>query len=152
MQETSFIQVITPRVSKRTLFFMAALVWTFAGGMLLFKGISILCQLKTISWLRMVLSAAGGILFYILLFSKISLKHTRRIVDLKIEKPCLFSFFNFKSYLLMILMISGGITLRKTGALSPDYLTIVYMTMGIPLFLSSMRFYYYGFLYKRLVQ
>ena len=88
---------------------------------------------------------------YMLLFSKISLKHTKRILSLKSEKPCAFSFFNFKSYILMTVMISSGIFVRKSGILSPDYLSLIYITMGIPLFLSAFRFYYNGIFYPRII-
>jgi hypothetical protein len=46
------------------------------------------------------------------------------------------------SYILMSLMITAGISLRKSGILPPLYLSVIYVTMGIPLFFSSFRFYY----------
>ncbi len=146
----NYIQVFKPKVPKRYLLFIAAIVWTFAGGMLLFRGFSLLNNNKDIMWLIILISTILGILFYILLFSKISLKHTKRIIDLVIEKPCMFSFFNVRSYILMSIMITSGILIRKSGIVSPKYLAIVEITMGIPLFLSSIRFYYYGFFYNQL--
>jgi hypothetical protein len=146
----NFFQLIKPSINKRYLLFVAAAVWTFAGGMLLFRGFSMVFKLKHLI-LVLIFSSIGGVLFYLLLFSKISLKHTRRIINLKIEKPCLFSFFNYKSYILMIIMISSGILVRKSGILAPDYLSLIYITMGIPLFFSSFRFYYNGFNYKQII-
>jgi len=147
----NFFQLLKPKIPKRYLFFVAALVWTFAGGMLLYKGISLLSNIKDFLLLKIIISSIGGILFYWLLFSKISLKHTNRIINLNIDKPCLFSFFDFKSYILMTIMITSGILLRKSEILSPEYLAILYITMGIPLFLSSLRFYYYGINYKTII-
>jgi hypothetical protein len=125
------------------------MVWTFAGGMLLFKGISLYVNDPVYIWLRILISLVCGSLFYILMFSKISAKHTKRIMNLKIEKPCMFSFFNFKAYVMMAIMISVGILLRRSGIIPPFYLSILYTTMGIPLFLSSLRFYNYGFNYRK---
>ena len=143
-------QKIKPGVSKRYLMFLAAFVWTFAGGMLLYKGSVFLKQSGDHLWLKLVISAVAGILFYMGMFSKISLKHARRIINLKSKKPCLFSFFNVKSYILMSVMISLGIFLRTSGMVPVTYLSILYVTMGIPLFSSAFRFYYFAFHFNKM--
>ena len=51
----------------------------------------------------------------------------------------------------MALMITMGITLRKTGWVAPGYLSFLYLTMSVPLLLSSTRFYYTGFYYTRFI-
>ncbi len=145
----SYFQTLTPRLPKRYLLFIAALVWTFAGGMLLGKGVTLFVNYPVFWLFRVWVSVVCGGIFYILLFSKISAKHTNRIMNLKYEKPCLFSFFNFRAYILMAVMITSGILLRRSGIVPTFYLAILYTTMGIPLFLSSLRFYNYGFNYKK---
>jgi len=45
----------------------------------------------------------------------------------------------------MTVMITAGITLRKSGIMPQEYLSMLYVTMGIPLLASSVRFYYTGF-------
>jgi hypothetical protein len=133
---------LTPRISKHYLLFIAALVWTFAGGMLEYRGYSYIMAYPHFLVIRIIVCILGGTLFFNLLFSKISGKHVARILNLSIERPCIFSFFNWKSYLMMGIMISSGIMLRITGAVSPEYLSLIYITMGIPLLMSSFRFYY----------
>lgn len=135
-------QTLTPRVPKNYLLLIAALVWTFAGGMLLFRGYIFSLAFPDNMALKIIGCMIIGIVFFILLFQKISRKHVNRILNLPIDHPCLFSFFNLKSYLMMAFMISGGIMLRKSGIISPEYLALIYMTMGIPLLVSSGRFYY----------
>lgn len=130
--------------------FFAAWVWTFAGGMLLHKGYVFFYQSGNYIWLRLIISIISGILFYVFMFSKISLKHTHRIMNLDAEKPCLFSFFSLRSYILMSIMISIGIFLRKSGLIPVFYLSVLYVTMGIPLFTSAFRFYYFGFLFNKM--
>lgn len=147
----NIIQSLKPDLPRRYLLFIAAIVWTFAGGMLLFKGTTLFVDYRNFFWLRLISSTIGGILFYLVLFSKISFKHTRRIVNLKNDNPCLFSFFNLKSYIMMTVMITSGILLRKSGLIAPEYLAILYITMGIPLFLSAFRFYYYGIFYDEVI-
>jgi hypothetical protein len=146
-----FIKSFKPKMAKRYLLLLAALVWTFAGGLLLFKGLLLSGKIDRYLWARVLFSIIGGLLFYWLLFSKISLKHAKRIIKMKNDKPCLFSFFNIKSYILMAIMITSGILIRKSGLLSQGYLLIIYITMGIPLFLSAFRFYYYGIYYDRFI-
>lgn len=148
----SIIHTLKPGASKRQLLFTAAIAWTFAGGVLLYKGFSLIDSTTTYLGFKIAASITGGALFYWLLFAKLSLKHTNRIVKLTLDRPCMFSFFNFRSYLLMTIMITSGILLRKFGVIPPQYLLMVYITMGIPLFLSSFRFYYYGIYYKMLVK
>lgn len=149
-QIRKIFQKIKPGVPKRYLMFFAAIVWTFAGSMLLYKGSVFLHQSADYVWLRLIISFISGVIFYILMFSKISLKHTRRILNLEEEKPCLFSFFSLRSYILMSVMISMGIFFRKSGIVPVFYLSVLYVTMGIPLFTSAFRFYYYGFLFNKM--
>jgi hypothetical protein len=133
---------LIPSVSKRYLLLVAALVWTFAGGMLLFRGFAINNPLPSHWKIELLICIAAGLLFFWLLFNRISAKHVLRIKNLSNERPVIFSFFNLKSYLMMFSMISLGIALRKTGLVSPEYLSFMYITMGIPLLMSSFRFYF----------
>lgn len=136
------IHFLTPRISKHYLLLVAAIVWTFAGSMLLKKGFTFMQEYPDFMVLKLLGCLVGGLAFFALLFRKISGKHVQRIQSMPIDRPCLFSFFNFRSYMLMAVMISSGIILRKTGVVSPKYLALVYITMGIPLLLSSLRFYF----------
>lgn len=135
------LDYLTPRVSKHYLLLVAALVWTFAGGMLLLRGFTINNPLPSHWKLELLWCSIAGLLFFRLLFNRISAKHMLRIKNLPNERPVIFSFFNLKSYLMMFSMISLGITLRITGVVSPEYLSLMYVTMGIPLLMSSFRFY-----------
>ncbi|HUW06082.1 MAG TPA: hypothetical protein VMW01_07460 [Williamwhitmania sp.] len=138
-------------IPKRDLLFVAAGVWTFAGGMLLVRGGIMLMHYPAHLWIKELSCLVGGLLFYWVLFSTISQKHTTRILTMDTERPCMFAFFSVRSYLLMVVMISLGITLRLSGIISPEYLSYGYLTMGIPLFLSAFRFYYVGIRYQEVI-
>lgn len=131
-----------PRASKRYLLLVAALVWTFAGSMLLFRGYAMNNPIPVHWMMRLGSCIVAGLLFYRLLFDRISSKHVSRIRNLPVDLPGVFSFFNGKSYLMMLSMITLGITLRKSGVVAPEYLSLMYITMGVPLLLSSVRFYF----------
>jgi len=141
---------LKPSISKKNLLVVAGTVWTFAGGMLLYKGISLLLKENTYLVIELTIGICLGVVFYFLLFSRISFKHINRIYRIDIIKPCFFSFFSFKSYIMMILMISTGIGLRKLDIINHEVLYVFYITMGTPLLMSSLRFYYYWFKYKSL--
>ena len=138
-----FLQTYKPGIPKRYLLIVAAIIWTLAGGMLLFRGFLMLRLNSNVTILEESGCVIVGIVFYKLLFSGISLKHINRILNLQIEKPCFFSFFAWRSYILMAVMIGGGITLRWSGLVLVTYLSLFYVAMGTPLFISAIRFYYY---------
>ena len=136
------------KVTKHFLLFEAALVWTFAGGMLLFRGNSYLDTSTGFPWLNIVACIVGGLIFFILLFLRISRSHIKRISMLPGDRHRLYEFFSSKSYIMMVGMISMGIFLRKSGLISLSSLSLAYITMGIPLLLSSGLFYYRWIFYQ----
>lgn len=138
-------------VSKRTLLFEAALVWTFAGGMLLFRGDLMLEASSGFSWIRILACLGCGLIFFALVFQKISHKHVSRIINLTGERHRFYEFFNPRSYLMMVGMISLGVFLRKSLIVPASSLSLAYITMGIPLLLSSFRFYHRWFYYNALI-
>ncbi len=137
---SSCIEKFKPAVPKRYLMLVAALVWLFAGGMLMYKGLSIMIYVD-FAVLKLSISITLGIVFFFLLFSKIVKKHIARIIGLKSKSPCFFSFFSWKSYLLMGFMISMGILLRRSNLLPTEYLAAFYVTMATPLLISSFHFF-----------
>jgi hypothetical protein len=92
--------------------------------------------------IRLIAAVFIGCVFYVLLFMRISGKHISRINHISIDNPCFFSFFNLRSYVLMAIMISAGITLRSLDIVSKELLYPFYIAMGLPLLLSARRFFY----------
>lgn len=146
----SFFKKLKPAVPKRYLMLIAGCVWTFAGGMLLGKGIGMLAAFPHEVWWKLLISIPAGILFYQFMFSKVFKRHSERILAIKQEKPCVFSFFNWKAYLMMGSMIGLGVFLRSSGIVPIRYLSLLYVTMGIPLSISAVMFFVYGIKYFKL--
>ena len=144
------IEKLKPGVKKRSLLYIAGCVWLIAGGILITRALVTLINIQHLLFLEIIIGIIIGACFYKLLFNKISKKHITRISLIKVDRPCLFSFFNLRSYILMMIMISGGITLRKSNILAPEYLYTFYLGMGIPLLLSGVRFFIAG--YKNIIQ
>ncbi|MGE5425217.1 MAG: hypothetical protein ACM3N9_07620 [Syntrophothermus sp.] len=137
----SFLEKIKPSVSKRALLFVAGCAWTLAGGILIARGLTGILVKNSGVLLELMAGGIIGAVFYVFLFMKISGKHINRIQLIPVDNPCFFSFFNFRSYILMAVMITAGITLRKFRIVNPDYLFTFYLGMGIPLLLSARRFF-----------
>jgi hypothetical protein len=131
-----------PAIKKRNLLLVAGCAWTIAGGILITRALVQLAAMKDYIMVELATGVVFGMLFYILLFARISKKHIYRITLIPLDNPCFFSFFNFRSYLLMAIMITGGITLRKLNIIEPHILWTFYLTMGVPLLVSAYRFFY----------
>ena len=112
---------------------------------------SYLCQHSEFMGWRLAGGLFVGLLFYILLFAKISKTHIRRIRGLNIPYPCAFSFFNFRGYVMMAVMITGGIMLRRFDVINRSLLYNFYITMGVPLLISASRFFWFWATNKEIV-
>ena len=139
-----FSEKYKPAVTKRVLLFIAGCVWCLAGCMLMIRALIELIDIRHLLSLELISGVISGSCFYVFLFTKISKKHITRISLIKADLPCFFSFFNFRSYVLMAIMISAGIILRRAHIIDPEYLYTFYLAMGIPLLLSGFRFFIAG--------
>jgi hypothetical protein len=130
-----------PSVSRHNLLFIAGLAWTTAGGILGGRGLAFLIAHGHHLFLRLAGGIIFGGIFYVILFARISKKHILRILGMSIPYPCAFSFFNIRSYLMMTIMITGGIMLRNLEIINKEWLYNFYITMGVPLLISAARFF-----------
>ena len=72
-------------------------------------------------------------------FLKIVDKNLGRITRLP-GRPCVFSFISWKSYFIIIIMVTMGITIRHSP-IQKQYLSVIYLGIGLALFLSSIRYF-----------
>jgi len=138
----SLLEKYKPAVSKRALLIIAGCVWSIAGGILIARALISLLKFNNHLFIELAIALVIGICFYVFLFTRISKKHITRISLITVDNPCFFSFFNFRSYILMAIMITAGITLRKTNIINAEYLYTFYFAMGIPLLMSAFRFFF----------
>jgi len=133
----SVLQKLKPGIPKRALFFVASVVWASAAGVLGYKGGMALAHDSPV--FTIIALAAGGV-FYRLLFARIPERHIHRFHSMPHPTPCLFSFLDWRGYGLMVVMIAIGVLLRTSGILAAPIVGAIYVAMGVPLFLSSLRF------------
>jgi hypothetical protein len=144
MEQDNFRHKWKPGVHKKWLHFSAGAMWSGVGIMLTSLAIGWIWPLD---WQFTLLIAGVGIVLALIIhrfgFSKLAAKNGRRIEDLSGQKHCLFAFQEWKSYPLVAFMIALGITLRNSP-LPKHYLAILYLGIGISLFLSSLQYYRLG--------
>ena len=138
-----------PHVGHTNLLYFASVVWFFAGGMLLYRGFMGVMIHSEFLLPKVVVALFLGLVFYNLMFKKISKKHITRIEGLKNKKQPFYAFFNLRSYLMMIFMIGMGISIRLLALVPFEYLALFYIVMGTPLLFSAFRFLSSGIAFRR---
>lgn len=144
-----FAEKIKPAVPKRILFFAAALVWGFASYRILLMGITDILMDSKSYWINFLIGITGYVPFFRFVFLRMYLKHTRRIVNSKLEKHCVFSFFDLKGFSIMAFMIIFGITLRKLNVIPALYMATFFISLGLSLLSAALCFLYAGVRFER---
>jgi len=142
------IKRFTPSVPKYYLLLFSGAMWMTVGILLNRLAIQWLIAYSQSSFL--IFASSGfilGLLVHFFGFSKVAFKNIRRIAD-KPGKSCAFSFLSWKSYILVAFMITLGITLRNSD-LPKSYLSIMYIGIGLGLFLSSFSYFKSAYLTLR---
>lgn len=128
-----------PAVSTTLLLFLAGIVWECVGIMLLYLAYA---WLAAASNTRIYLYWAAGILLALLIhhfgFLRIVDKNLTRILQMN-DKACFFAFYPWKSYLLIVVMVTIGSLLRHS-MIPKKNLAILYIGIGLALILSSVRY------------
>ena len=112
-------------VKKQTLVLIAALVWTAAGANILRIGVAAAFSVRWEWWMILFAIAVFGL--FLAMFLRIVVKHLKRIYGYAERKHCFLKFFDVKAYILMGVMMTGGILLRTLGVI-PDMCTAMFYT------------------------
>lgn len=126
------------KVKRRTLLLLACLVWSAAGFNIL--RIGLLTYPGYLSLLNVLLSALVFVVFQVFIFGKLVKKHTQRISAYTEERQFFLKFFDGKAFVIMAVMMTGGIGLRATG-IAPDwFIAVFYSGLGASLLLAGILF------------
>jgi hypothetical protein len=138
------IKKLNPAVDKKILVLLAGVMWC---------GIGIMLICFAITWLdryngngKLLLYTAGflgAMPIHHFGFLKIADKNLKRLLPLT-EKKCVFAFMTWKSYFIVLIMVSMGIGLRHSP-IPKQYLSILYSGIGLALFLSGIRYFRFFF-------
>ena len=127
-------------VKKRTLLAVAGCVWLIAGINVARLGILSYGKLPQIRALYMLLSLAVFCAFG-LMFFKMSIKHTKRIKGYEEAFRPVWHFFDLKAYIIMAVMMGGGIWLRASGLVPDVFIAVFYTGLGCALALAGVLFW-----------
>ena len=127
-------------MKKRTLLAVAGCVWLIAGFNVARLGVLAYIQLQQIDILYILLSVLVFCAFGFM-FLKMSMKHTRRIKGYPEEYNPVWNFFDIKAYIIMAVMMGGGIRLRYSGLVPDVFIAVFYTGLGSTLTLAGVLFW-----------
>ncbi|MDO4680747.1 MAG: hypothetical protein Q4A55_05805 [Aerococcus sp.] len=90
--------------------------------------------------INFLLSAVVFVAFWFMVFGKLVTKHTTRIQNYTEEKQFFLKFFDVKSFIIMAVMIGGGILIRTQNLLPDVFIAVFYTGLGAALFLAGVLF------------
>ncbi|MCD4681027.1 MAG: hypothetical protein K8S00_11640 [Bacteroidales bacterium] len=129
------------RVKREILILLSGLIWSIIGVLLNFMAARWMVHLYFWEGAGVIIiGLISGFLIAYLGFIKMIRKNTDRI--LKYEgKVCVFAFQSWKSYLIIIIMVTLGIFMRSSSLVPKLILTPIYIGIGLALIISSSQYY-----------
>jgi len=127
-------------IPKNHLMLIAGLVWCAAGAMVCVIGLPLEFGLAPSHLILLPLAAVIFLVFYFFVFSRLVRKHTGRIRARAEDRLPFWHFFNASSWVVMAVMMGGGMALRLSH-LMPDWMiAFFYSGLGVALLLCGVRF------------
>lgn len=126
------------KVRRNTLLLIAALVWSAAGFNILRIGLLAYPPYRTV--VNYLLSALVFTVFQVFIFGQLVNKHTARISAYEEELHFFLKFFDVKSFIIMAVMMTGGIWLRSSGVAPDRFIAFFYTGLGASLLLAGLLF------------
>lgn len=127
------------RVRAKYLLLIAAAVWFLAGVNIIRLGVLSAFEGDVAPWVLLAGIPLAFIVFH-MMFSKLVGKHSDRIRGYGEEKMHVLKFFDIKGYLIMAIMMGGGIALRSFGLVPPWFVAFFYTGLGVALALAGIGF------------
>lgn len=126
------------KIKKKKLLLIAAIIWCIAGFNILKIGID--AYSKYFNAINIIISLIVFGIFQYFVFGKLVIKHTKRIMTYEDEYQLFIKFFDIPSFVIMGIMITGGILLRTSGIVPEIFIAIFYSGLGASLLLAGILF------------
>lgn len=120
------------------LLLIAAIVWGAAGLNILMIGIN--AYQPYVSMINVLLSAAVFAVFGAFIFFPLVRKHTGRIASYTEKMQYFWKFFDLRSFVIMVIMMTLGIVLRNTPAVPRVFIAVFYTGLGAALLMAGVLF------------
>lgn len=138
----SLLSRLAPKAGVRAQLIAAALLWLVGSSILVVRGVGYLSDRYWHAW-ALGAALALGVLKSRYLLDRVAAKAVARIQER--GRACFFGFFSWRSWVLVALMMGGGMTLRRL-VVQPDVigagiLGAIYIGVGTALFLADRVFW-----------
>lgn len=127
------------KISTEKLLLVAGIVWIVAGGNIGNIGIGALTHDHVVWWVLLA-TLVVFLLFHLFVFQKLVKKHSARIRGFEEDKKHIWHFFDKKGYIIMAIMMGGGIALRASGLLPEWFIAFFYTGLGLALTVAGVSF------------
>jgi threonine/homoserine efflux transporter RhtA len=127
----------TPRVGVRARLAGAAIAWTVGTTILLVRGIYYLYD-EHWAWQLVTIAIALGVLKSRIVLDRVARRAVTRISER--SSVCFFGFFPARAWLLVALMIGGGVVLRRAG-INHGIAAIIHIGVGTALLVANRIFW-----------
>ena len=132
---------LKPAVNRKWLILISGIMWSGVG---VFLNTLAFRWLKSFELLPLVVVILSGLLLGFAIakfgFGMVAQKNIDRIFVYP-EQVCVFAFQEWRSYILIAVMMTMGIFMRTTGLIPKYILAPMYIGIGTALFLASFRYY-----------
>lgn len=125
-------------ISTRKLLLVIALLWFIAGINVLIIGLTAMSHWFT--WWVLLGALGVFLIFEMFIFSRVALRYTKRIFSMEEEKMPFWYAFDAKGYLIIAVMMGGGIALRVSGIVPEWFIALFYSGLGAALFVTSVAY------------
>ena len=125
-------------VPKKVLLLIAGIVWMIAGFNVARLGVLSYMIIKIV-WYVPALSVAVFLCFGFMFFM-MTKKHIKRITGYEEEYRPFWQFFDLKAYIIMCVMMGGGISLRAFKLVPDFFIAFFYTGLGCALFMAGVIF------------
>ena len=127
-------------IPKNGLMLIASLVWCVAGVMVCKVGMPLLWDLGKTQLVLYPLAVLVFLVFYLLIFARLVSKHADRIRKKPEQELPFWNFFDTSSYIVMFIMMAGGMWLRLSHVVPNWMIAFFYSGLGFALFSCGTRF------------
>lgn len=129
------------KISTNKLMLVAGIVWAIAGANIANIGLTAYRHdWGWVIWALLVGSAVIFVLFHSRIFQKMVGKHAKRIGGYEEAKTNILKFFDKKGYIMMAVMMGGGIALRASGVAPEWFVAFFYTGLGLALAVAGVSF------------
>jgi hypothetical protein len=132
--------VRVPTLTKNQLVLVAGIAWCAAGTMVCMVGLPLQLSLAQRHMVLIPLAVTIFLVFHRFVFSRLVGKHTSRIRARTEDRLPFWQFFNGPSWVVMGVMMAGGLVLRHSHLMPEWMIAFFYTGLGLALFVSGVRF------------